>query len=156
LLQRAGAEDNPGGRGKFKLRDHRLTLPPICLPLCRIGLFFSTKYGTKLDTKCERRSPSLVLWKNICELRAGARSSHHGSHRIAPGLVMPGCLVCRRRGFSSIHFHKYKPRRVVWLLKNIEPCNPGFLHAFSSIGEGGLLESFHRFRLYVDVNVDDE
>ncbi len=55
----------------------------------------------------------------------------------------------------AITLHQDEPGRVILLLDDIEPGNTSFLDALPRVREGRLLKRLDRFRLHMNVNVNN-
>ena len=104
LAECARAENDAGGRGKFK--------------------------SHKRARGTGRASPGRIFRKEVRELHAAAGLGHHGRHRIPPGLVMFRLLVRGGRLQRSIGLHEHEARRVILLLDTIEAGDARLLDAF--------------------------
>lgn len=69
---------------------------------------------------------------------------------------MPRFLVGRRRFRCAIYLHEHELRRIILVLGDIKPRDPGFLYARAGVGKRRLLERLDILRFYVNVNMDDQ
>src|SRR5882762_2919641 len=137
----------------------RLGSRPVTTSALRPNCFASDPVSRTVPTPKMIRvgvANSNRIGKHVRKFLARARLSHHGRDGIPPGLVMFGFLMCRRRAGRAIAFHQDKSRGLILLLENVEPGNARLLETFLRIGNGGPLKSLHRFRFYVNVNMNDK
>src|SRR5688572_7284608 len=103
-----------------------------------------------------RHVPRIRLRKECAVLHTPTRLCHHRLRRIAPRCVVLGLLVACRVLRATVDLDQDEARGVVLLLDDVEPHHPRLADAVTGVLASNSDEPIHRFRLYVNKNVDDE
>ena len=98
----------------------------------------------------------LVFRKQVRELDARARRTHHRSNGVSPFSIVRGFFVCFRCRFISVDLHQNEPGRIRCFLHHIEPGNSRFLDAVPRILECSFDKGADGFGVHLDVDMNNE